>query len=116
MSGLMPVLLAVRELHHDAPKYRCGARKTMTVEHQFSGSVSETELVCTNDPGHAGKHKDAICCWRFHEFDDAEPQIEDAWRGEACSCGTMNCKTRALLDEAGIPDHPETPGEPKENQ
>lgn len=98
------LLARLRELHHDAPKMRCGARKTETVEHQFSGRISTALLVCTLDVGHDGdEHKDAICCWRFHTFTGADPMPEDAWRGESCSCGSLNCKTRALLDEAGVP-------------
>ncbi|QUE25620.1 hypothetical protein SEA_SADLAD_74 [Microbacterium phage SadLad] len=93
----------LRELHHNEPKMRCGARVTRRVEH-YGGSVTERNLVCTLEPGHEEElHKDALCCWAFHRFGDAEPSPEDVWRGKACSCGRLDCATRAILDEVSTP-------------
>jgi hypothetical protein len=116
--GLMPVLTALRELHHVKPTWRCGARAVEDIEHGYFGTMPVTvSLVCTSAPGHDDLHKDALHCWTFHRFEaPTPPEPEDVWGGDACSCGGLNCKTRAILDEAGVPDHPETPGEPKENQ
>lgn len=90
-------IIQLREQHHLVEKFRCGARKTELVTH-YHENTTETNLVCTQDVGHEGSHKDAICCWRFHKFTDAEPQPEDVWRGEGCSCGRLGCETRAILD------------------
>lgn len=103
MMQTIELFTHLRQVHHNAPKMRCGARRTMTVEH-YNGKPRERDLVCTNDVGHEGLHKDALCCWKFHSFDDAEPQPEDVWRGENCACGHYQCKTRRLLDLAGIPE------------
>ena len=95
----------LRELHQPVVKLRCRARTTKVVEH-YRGSSSETNLVCTKDPHPATEpHKDAICCWHFHEFEEGDPAPEDVWRGQNCSCGQYGCKTRAILEE--VDDEPE---------
>ena len=86
------------ELHHCAPVLRCGARAVRPVEH-YHGDTTAANLVCTEKPGHDGLHKDAICCWRFHAFSDAEPAPEDVYKGRLCSCGNLNCQTRAILEK-----------------
>lgn len=89
----------LRELHHPVVKLRCGARVTKVVQHS-SGSTSERGLVCTKEPHPATEpHKDALCCWRFHEFEEGEPAPEDVWRGKNCSCGHYDCETQAILNE-----------------
>ena len=95
----------MRELHQPVIKLRCGARVTKVVTHYSSGTY-ERELVCTKDPHPATEpHKDAICCWRFHEFEEGDPTPEDVWHGKNCSCGRYECPTRAILEEAD--DEPE---------
>lgn len=93
------VIEKLREIHHVEPKMRCGARVTRKVTH-FGGSETLRDLVCTEAPHESGNHKDAICCWEFHqfEFDSALPVIEDVWGGRACSCGRFDCETRAVLE------------------
>lgn len=95
----MTMIDELKELHHPKVRLRCGARTTTTVKH-YGGSVSDRSLVCTEDPHESGDHKDAICCWTFHRFpfESAEPAPEDVWQGKACSCGTYDCKTRAIIE------------------
>jgi len=89
----------LRELHQPVVKLRCGARTKKTVKH-YHGNVDERELVCTKSPHPITvPHKDAICCWRFHEFDEGDPAPEDVWHGKNCSCGRYECETRAILEE-----------------
>lgn len=105
--GLMPVLTALRVEHHNSPHWRCGARATKDIVHGYVSArrLETVNLVCTSEPGHDGLHKDALHCWTFHRFEAPTPEEpEDTWRGRACSCGYLECKTRAILDEAGVPD------------
>ncbi len=98
-------LQRLRELHHGVEKLRCGARTTKVVTH-YHGNTEERELVCTKDPHPASEpHKDAICCWRFHEFEEGDPSPEDVWHGKNCSCGHYECATRAILEE--VDEEPE---------
>lgn len=95
----MTMIEELKELHHDVPRMRCGARLTTTVKH-YNDSVSERDLVCTQDPHDSGDHRDAICCWTSHRFpfESALPHVEDAWQGRNCSCGRYDCKTREILE------------------
>lgn len=98
----------LKELHHDDPSWRCAARLPVD---QVPESIWEKRmplsrpghrhnLICTEKPGHEGLHKDALHCWDFHHFEATTPeQPEDAWQGRGCSCGTLDCKTRKILEE-----------------
>lgn len=99
MSSEELLFKTLRPLHLDNPLMRCGARARREVHHYNSKVQYEHDLVCTEPPGHDGDHKDAICCWKFHTFPDAEPSPEDVWEGKLCTCGKMDCETRAALDE-----------------
>lgn len=94
------ILARLRQLHHNAPKMRCGARVVKEVTH-YSGQTYENQLVCTLAPGHDDLHKDEICCWRFHTFTEGTPAPEDVWGGRCCSCGLLECRTRAILEGVG---------------
>jgi hypothetical protein len=119
LEAPIAVTSRLRALHHMVPRWRCGARATETIEHgdRRHPRPITVNLICTSDPGHDGLHKDALHCWTFHRFEASVPdEPEDVWHGDACSCGRLNCETRAILDEAGIPDHPDnTGGTQKEN-
>lgn len=100
MTTADDLLARVREMHQTQVHLRCGARTTEVVTHQFSGQTKKSSLVCTEAPGHDGLHKDAICCWSFHQFDAPTPaEPEDTYAGRnVCTCGISGCLTLMTLN------------------
>lgn len=100
MSTDTEILAEVRKIHQIESHYRCGARTTEVVTHQFSGQTKKSNLVCTEAPGHEGPHKDSVCCWSFHQFEAPTPDApEDIYAGRFyCTCGAANCATLRALE------------------
>lgn len=69
-------------------RWSCGAYTAPTVNrHAFSNAVKAEEMRCTEDQGHEGLHRDGMCCWRTHEFTNAEVVGYRPKDRRRCRCG-----------------------------
>lgn len=95
----------VLALHRLVAKTQCGAISIPVVHHH--GAENDRRpgprrvLTCTNDAGHAGLHKDAVCCYSFQTFEDWQVADRKPRTCDACSCGTeWPCSTILAIQEA----------------
>ena len=102
VERLRAIESAIEALHVKREVYLCGAMSEVPHRH---GNEREPypirPVVCTEDAGHEGPHKDAICCWNFQEFTEHAAYKSPEW-ADRSSCGhcqtTWPCPTMALLD------------------
>lgn len=102
MSAMLDAVLAQHRL---VTKTQCGALSIPLVHHH--GVENDRRpgpkrvLRCTEEAGHEGLHKDAICCWSFQTFEDWQVEDRKPRTFDACSCGEMwPCKTIKAMQEA----------------
>lgn len=95
LNLLLAQIAAVKALHlRDTGERECGARHVATVKHS-NGSVSARRLLCTEKvDSHGPHHRDALCCYTFHQFDQVEayePRNMDrcAHDGQTWPCQTI---------------------------
>ena len=90
---------AVLAEHPLVLRFICGARSIHIVHHHGSETDKRPgprrQVRCTEDAGHEGKHKDAICCWNFETFEDWQVDHFEPTADARCgSCGeNYPCKT-----------------------
>src|ERR1044072_3346814 len=102
MSTMMD---AVLKLHKLKTYTQCGAISMPVVHHHGAESDyrpgPKRQLTCTEDVGHDGPHRDAICCYKFQTFEDWQVVDRRPRTFDVCAEGGMwPCDTVKALQEA----------------
>ena len=102
MSTMLEAVLAQHRL---VTSTQCGAISIPVMHHHGTETDKNPgplrSLTCTNDVGHEGLHKDAICCWKFDTFEDWQVIDRKPRTFDACSDGGMwPCDTVKAMQEA----------------
>lgn len=97
-DAVTAMLGAVLALHRLKTHTQCGAISMPLVHHHGSESDNRPgplrSLTCTEDAGHEGLHRDAICCYRFQNFEDWQVVDRRPRTFDVCSEGGMwPCET-----------------------
>lgn len=106
-DGRAPVsaLDAVLALHRMETSTQCGAISIPLVHHHGSENDHRPgalkRLTCTEPAGHAGLHKDCICCYKFQTFEDWQVADRRPRTFDRCTEGGMwPCDTIKAIQEA----------------
>ena len=87
------LLDAVLDQHRLVAKTKCGARSIPIVHHHGEESDRrpgpKRRMRCTEDAGHEGLHKDAICCYNFETFEGWQVAERKPTTFDSCTCGRM---------------------------
>lgn len=91
-------LEAVLNLHRLVTHTQCGAISLPVVHHHGTESDHrpgpKRPLRCTEEAGHEGLHRDAICCYKFQTFEDWQVVDRKPRTFDTCSnCGMWPCST-----------------------
>lgn len=101
MSALLDAVLAQHRL---IAKTRCGAFSIPVIHRHSSESATAGALRvlrCSQNAGHDGPHKDAVCCYNFQEFQDWQVRGRRPGTFDSCSCGqSWPCDTIIALQAA----------------
>lgn len=100
------LLLAMLSVHRLATKTQCGAISTPLVHHHGPESDLRPgplrKLFCTEDAGHEGLHRDAICCYNFQTFEDWQVVDRSPRTFDTCTCGgSWPCDTIQAIQRYG---------------
>lgn len=107
LSGVSDALRAVLDLHQRQSKTICGAVSMPVVHHhgaesdRFPGPLRT--LTCSNEDGHEGDHKDAVCCYSFQTFEDWQVVDRKPRTWDTCSnpgCSFWPCATVTAIQKA----------------
>ena len=105
MSASTEALDAVLALHCMETHTQCGAISMPLVHHHGSESDNRPgplrSLTCTQEAGHEGLHKDAICCWNFQTFEDWQVVDRKPRTFDTCTAGGFwPCDTIKAIQSA----------------
>lgn len=104
VKRLRSIVAGVEALHVKHEQILCGA--VAEVPHRHSSEPRRETypirpVVCTEERGHEGPHRDALCCWNFQEFTDPTGQKPLSWtdRSSCSHCrAEWPCPTVDLLN------------------
>lgn len=104
VDRLRSIVAGVEALHVKHEQVLCGAMAE--VPHRHSSEPRREPypirpVVCTQEEGHEGPHKDALCCWNFQEFTEHAAYKSHEW-ADRSSCSHCRaewpCPTVDLLN------------------
>ena len=85
------VLRLLAEHHSSDKRHDCGAQ-TQPLPCKYTNGRTAHVYHCTEEPGHAGLHKDALHCWSFESFSD-DMVVQHAPRDRA---GCTGCQSLGM--------------------
>lgn len=89
--------------HRLIERWGCGA-VSLPIPHKHYGDPHNAPaplrvMRCSEELGHEGPHKDAICCWHFEKFTADQVDHLEPMDRRMCSCGKLwgACETARVL-------------------